>query len=170
MKKHNFKKIALLGVSVGLLNGQIVAAEKSAPKNLSQDNTVSPADTTKTTSDTTTIDPAGGNMNYHLMTEEELLLELNEEGTALYKQLSPQGKALALHTASQMCAGGNQCKGLGACADDKHDCAGKNSCEGKGKCAIADKNLAVKLVSKKMEGERAKMNGQPGHNHSNHKR
>jgi hypothetical protein len=30
------------------------------------------------------------------------------------------------------CAGGNSCKGKGACAGAGHDCAGKNACKGQG--------------------------------------
>lgn len=104
--------------------------------------------------------PAGndyndGNLGYHLLTEDELLLELNAEGTALYNSLSPEGKKLALQVASQRCDHTNACKGLNACATDTNSCAGKGSCEGKGKCALADKNLAVKLAAQKMAQKRA---------------
>jgi hypothetical protein len=95
-----------------------------------------------------------GNLGYHLMTEDELLLELNQEGTALYQSLSPEGKKLALLVASARCNQTNECAGLNACATDSNSCAGKGSCKGEGKCAIADKNLAVKLVSQKMAKKR----------------
>ena len=73
----------------------------------------------------------------------------------MYKSLSPEGKKLALYAASQRCDHTNQCAGLNACQNDDHGCAGKGSCKGKGKCALADKNLAVKLVSDKMAKKRA---------------
>lgn len=95
-----------------------------------------------------------GNTTYHLMTEDELLLQLNDEGTKIYKTLSPEGKKLALETASRSCNGTNSCKGLNACKTDKNDCAGKSSCKGTSKCALADPNVAVKLVQKKMEAKR----------------
>lgn len=97
------------------------------------------------------------NMKYHLMTEQELLLELNADGVKMYNSLDDQGKALARRVASMMCAGTNECKGLNGCMTDKNSCAGKGACKGQGKCAISDKNLAVKLVYDKMAGKRADM-------------
>lgn len=140
MKTRDLKKLALMG----LLGGLIVANHA----------TLEGADLPKDKTDTKT-DPNAGNMNWHLMTEKELLLQLNEEGIAQYNSLTPEGKQLAREVASAMCNGTNKCKGLGACATDKHTCAGKNDCEAQGKCAIADKNLAVDLVAKKMAQKRA---------------
>lgn len=100
------------------------------------------------------VDPNSENMGYYLMSEDELLLELNDEGTKIYKSLSPEGKKLAREVASQRCNGTNSCKGLNACQTDQNSCAGKGSCKGKSKCAISDKNLAVKLVAKKMAEKR----------------
>lgn len=99
-------------------------------------------------------DPNDGNMNYHLMTEEELLLELNDDGLRMYKSLNAEGKALALKVASGMCAASNQCQGLNACKSEQNACAGKGDCAGKGICALSDKNLAVKLVYDKMHEKR----------------
>lgn len=96
-----------------------------------------------------------GNLGYHLMTEDELLLELNDQGTALYNSLNTEGKALARLVASQRCQDTNECKGLNACQTDKNTCAGQGECKGKGKCALSDKNVAVKLVVDKMEKKRA---------------
>jgi hypothetical protein len=97
-----------------------------------------------------------GNMGYHLMTEDELMLELNNEGVALYNSLDKEGKELARYVASQRCMASNACKGLNACQDAKHACMGKGECKGLGKCSVADKNLAVKLVAKKMAEKRQK--------------
>ncbi len=94
------------------------------------------------------------NMGYYLMTEDELLLELNDEGTKIYKSLSPEGKAIARRIASQRCNGTNECKGENACQTEQNSCAGKGACKGKSKCAISDKNLAVKLAAKKMAEKR----------------
>ncbi|MCE5319182.1 MAG: hypothetical protein LLG04_17695 [Parachlamydia sp.] len=102
-------------------------------------------------------DPNQSNMKYHLMTEQELMLELNSDGVRMYNSLDDQGKALARRVASMMCAGTNECKGLNGCMTDKNSCAGKGACKGKGKCAISDKNLAVKLVYDKMAAKRADM-------------
>jgi hypothetical protein len=101
------------------------------------------------------VDPNDGNLGYHMMTEQELMLELNPEGVRMYKSLSPEGKALALQVASMRCNASNSCRGLNACKTDKNDCAGQGQCKGQGKCAIADKNLAVKLVYKKMQEKRS---------------
>lgn len=138
MKKRSFKTLALLGLSSGLLivNGADAVDIKS--------NTKSDAD-----------DANAGNLGYHLMTEDELLLELNDEGLKMYQSLSPEGKLLARKVASSRCNGANECKGLNACKTDKNECAGKGDCKGKGKCALADKNLAVKLVAQKMAAKRA---------------
>jgi|GEM_PF-6895820 len=99
-------------------------------------------------------DPNEGNMNYHLMTEQELLRELNEDGVKMYNSLNKEGKALALKVASGMCRGSNQCAGLNACKSSTNPCAGKGDCAGKGICSISDKNLAVKLVYDKMNQDK----------------
>lgn len=90
------------------------------------------------------------------MTEDELLLELNDEGYKLYMSLDAEGKELARKVASTRCNASNECKGLNACKTDKNECAGKGQCKGQGKCAVSDKNLAVQLVAKKMAEKRAK--------------
>ena len=139
-KKHNFKALALAGLTAGLIvSGQLSAVEKDV-------DSPNPA---------TNLDPNLGNMGYHLMTEEELLLELSSEGAAMYKSLPPEGKKMALEVASMRCNGTNLCAGLNACQTSTNSCAGKGSCKGKGKCAIADKNLAVKLVRDKLAKKRA---------------
>lgn len=147
MKKETFAKLALMGLSSGLL----VASQLSAVSN--------PLDTSSsTTTDSGDSDNAeDGNMGYHVMTEDELMLQLSPEGIKMYQSMSPDGKALALLVASARCNGTNQCAGLNACQTADHDCAGKGSCKGKGKCALSDKNLAVKLVKDKMSGKRANM-------------
>lgn len=102
-----------------------------------------------------TVDAEKGNLNYHLMTSDELLIELDDQGTKLYNSLDSEGKRLALFVASQRCQGSNACKGLSACATDSHECAGKGSCKGTTKCGMSDKNLAVKLAAETMAKKRA---------------
>lgn len=141
MKNKKLKELALLGLAGGLLlNSQLLADTQKTEK-------------TETTS--AQDDPNKGNLGYRLMTEDELLLELTDEGANLYNSLSPEGKELAIFVASQRCQGSNECKGLNACQTDTNDCAGKGQCKGTGKCAVADKNLAVKIVAKKMAEKRA---------------
>lgn len=142
MQKHDLRKLALLGLTGSLL----ATAALNAASNANNKGTTQAANE---------YDPNNSNMNYHLMTEDELLLELDDKGIKMYKALSPEGKKLALKVASAMCNGTNECKGLNACQTDKNECAGKGQCKGQGKCAISDKNLAVKLVSDKMAQKRA---------------
>jgi hypothetical protein len=118
-------------------------------------NVVIPADKTQQKSGNQT----SSNKDYsddfgHLMTEDELLLELNPEGVKLYKTLTPEGKELARQVASQYCNGRNLCAGLNACQTEKNACLGKGNCKGQSKCSISDKNVAVKLVSEKMAAKR----------------
>jgi len=99
-----------------------------------------------------------GNITDHLMTEDELLLQLNSDGAKVYHSLSPEGKQLALRTASRSCNGNNECKGLNACASEQNKCLGLGECKGTTKCAISDPNLAVRLAAKKMQEKRLKAN------------
>lgn len=134
MKKINLKKLAISGVACGLCTLQTgVAAEEKKDK----------------------IDYAAQNLNYHLMTEDELLNQLNDEGVKLYNGLTPEGKKLAREVASATCNNQNPCKGLNACKTDKNACNGQGACKGQGKCAQSDPNVAVKLVAKKMAEKRA---------------
>lgn len=100
-------------------------------------------------------DPNSENMGYHLLTEDELLMQLNDQAAKQYQALSPEGKALAREVASQRCQGTNDCKGLNACQTDSNKCAGQGSCKGQSKCAFSDKNLVIKLVTKKMAEKRS---------------
>lgn len=136
MKKRDLKKLALMGLISGLaIQVPIHAADKSEAKSADNDY--------------------DGNRGYFLMTEDDLLLELNNEGIATYNKLSDEGKALAREVASQRCNGMNKCEGLNACKTDDNECAGKGSCKGKSKCAFSDKNLAVKVVADKMAAKRS---------------
>ncbi|CRX37491.1 hypothetical protein [Estrella lausannensis] len=144
MKKRDLKKLALLG----LLSGAMLS---KAPLAAAAGQTPSTTNAIEATIQANNE----SNMNYHLMTEDELLLELSPEGEADYDSLTPEGKQMAQRVASQMCNGTNECKGLNACKTDNNDCAGKGACKGQGKCAFSDKNLAVKVVKEKMKAKRA---------------
>lgn len=146
MKKKSLKKLAFLGLASGLLAAQHANAEeqKSSSKDAKEDRSQ-------------WSDANAGNLGYHLMTEEDLLLELNDEGTQLYNSLDAEGKKLAREVASMRCAGTNKCAGLNACRTEKNECAGKGQCAGQGKCALSEKNFAVKLVVEKMAKKRAGM-------------
>lgn len=143
MNKKRLKKLALLGLTSGLCIAQGVNAEEAKKGN---------EDSRKNKDEQ--VDPNEGNLGYKLMTEDELMIELNAEGQKMYKELSAEGKALALEVASMRCQQTNPCAGLNACATDDNKCAGKGSCKGKGKCAVSNKNDAVKLVHDKLMKEK----------------
>jgi hypothetical protein len=155
MKKRDLKKLALMGLTGGIaLSNSAQANEFPSSQHL---NIFLAAASTSTS--TLKSDPNDGNLGYHLMNEDELLLELNEEGQRQYHAMDNANKKLAREVASARCGNTNQCKGLNACKTETHACAGKGSCKAQGKCAIADKNLAVKLVYDKMMKKRAEANG-----------
>lgn len=143
MKKNNFKKLAFKGIAAAVLTTSTLNGASALPS------------TSKDTILTEMEKADGGNLGYHLYTEEELLLELTPEGVKMYNSLSPEGKRLARIVASSRCDHENECAGLNACKTDDHDCAGKGTCKGTGKCSLSDKNLAVKLVADKMAKKRA---------------
>lgn len=133
MKKINLKKLAVSGFLTGLCTVQAVEAAEKSKETIYQ----------------------AQNLNYHLMTEDELLDQLNDEGVKIYNTLTPEGKKLAREVASATCNNQNPCKGLNACKTDKNECNGQGACKGQGKCAQSDPNVAVKLVAKKMANKRA---------------
>lgn len=100
----------------------------------------------------------GGSHTASQLTEDELVSKLNDQGKAMFRSLSPEGKALALKLASQSCKGQNECKGLNSCKTDKNSCAGNGGCAGKSACSFKDKNTAVKVAAKKMAEKRALLN------------
>lgn len=128
-----------------------IIAENEAPKSLTKPAPIPKDDYKK---QGTSLDPNEQNIGYHLMTEDELTLELNDEMLKVYQQMTPEAKALSRLVASARCNGTNECKGLNACKTDTNSCAGKGGCKGLGKCAISDKNLAVRLVAEKMKAKR----------------
>jgi hypothetical protein len=101
----------------------------------------------------------GGNITYRLMTKDEIMLELTNDGAKQFEALSPEGQQLALKIASRSCDGTNDCKGQNACRTKDNDCAGKGKCKGTTKCAISDKSLAVRLASQIMAEKRQTLNG-----------
>ncbi len=156
MRKKDMKKLALLGLTAGFLTS---ASADAADKTSTTSSTTATKDTCpggKCPGDKSK-DPNSENVGYHLMTEDELMENLNAKSRKIYEGLDAEGKALVLKVASQRCNGTNDCKGLNACQTEKNDCAGKGECKGKSKCAFADKNLVVKIVAKKMEEKRAKL-------------
>lgn len=172
MKKRDLKKLALMGLTGGLLLGQQQAVHAAVKNDNFQETPFQETPWEKAEEshfglvavrdqpedkDQKDQDPNDSNMGYHLMTDAEIQLELSDEGRRMYNSLDDEGKALARKVASMRCAKTNECKGLNACMTDKNTCAGKGDCKGQGKCGISDKNLAVKLVYDKMAAKRTKM-------------
>lgn len=89
------------------------------------------------------------------VTEQTIESELNSEGTATYKALSPEGKKLAVKLSNQSCTGKNSCKGLNSCKSADNDCAGKGGCKGTTPGPFKDKNQAVKVASMKEKRQTA---------------
>lgn len=154
MKNPDLAKLALMGLTSGVLilnqadQPKLSAAEPSTPSSAKHGckNTAPSND-----SEDSNYNEDNGNIGYHVLSEDELLDELNDHGIKLYNSLSKEGKKLAREVASGRCNKTNLCKGLNACKTDQNECAGKGSCKGKGKCGFADKNLAVEVAAKKMK-------------------
>lgn len=91
-----------------------------------------------------------------VLTESELLSQLNDQAKTTYQSLDASGKALALQLANQQCKGLNKCKGMNSCKTEEHACAGKGSCAGTAASNFKDKNLAVKVAALKMAEKRVK--------------
>ncbi len=142
MKKSHVTSLIITGVTAGVLvsNLSLTANEQT---------------TASTPSFLERVASTGGNITYQLMTEDELLLQLNEEGTKIFNSLSPEGRELALKIASRSCNNTNECAGTNACRTDKNKCAGQGSCTGTTKCSVSDKNFAVKIAAKKMAEKRS---------------
>ncbi len=90
-----------------------------------------------------------------MMTEDQLMSQLNEHGKQMYRGMNPEGKALAIKLASRSCKNTNDCKGENSCKTDKNSCAGQGACAAMSKCSFKDKNLAVKVAAQKQAQKRA---------------
>lgn len=182
MKNKRIAQLALLGLTHGLLTNAVVEAHSQSSSSYAHESRYAkagcpggcpgkktasvdvnqrgpklqdPSKVTAKKSPPEQLDPSNGNLGYHLFTEDELLVELSEEGAKQYQALTPEGKTLAIKLASQRCGGTNSCKGQNACKTDTNDCAGMGGCKGQSKCALSDKDLAVKIASKLMAEKRA---------------
>lgn len=102
-----------------------------------------------------------GNITQKPIDEDELLLQLNQEGADQYELLDKEGKALAIKLAARACNGGNDCKHQNACRTEKNACMGQGECKGQTVCAFSDKNQAVRTAEKLMKEKRdALQNGE----------
>lgn len=140
-KSHHLHQIVTKGLTLGLI---LASAELTGA--------------TKETSDfLKLVAETNGNITTKPMTEDALLLEVNQEGGDLYNSLSPEGKKLAIKLAARACNGGNDCKGQNACRSEQNACMGQGSCKGQTICSFSDKNQAVKTAAKLMEEKRKEL-------------
>lgn len=128
MKKSDLKKLALLGLTAGLVCSCSEAGGENSKNGTSSHATI--------------------------LTEQELVNKLDDNGKRLFSSLSPEGKSLALQLASQSCKGQNTCAGLNSCKTSEHSCAGQGGCKGTSPGPFKDKNEAVKVAAKKMAEKR----------------
>lgn len=83
---------------------------------------------------------------------------LDEDCLELFHSMGIEGQLLFYQLAKQECKGQNMCKGLNSCAQEgENSCAGMGACYGKGEGYFNDKNIAVKVASKKMAEKRLEM-------------
>jgi hypothetical protein len=140
MKKPDLKSLALMGITGGLiLSSQGNAADYQTTGTHNQHATANNAE------------------KHREMSESELMEKLDANHKAMYKEMTPEGKKMALKLANQSCAGTNECKGLNACKTDNNACAGKGGCKGQSKCSFKDKNKAVDTANQHMQQKRTEM-------------
>lgn len=150
MKREKFIKLAMMGLSSGLLIANDIEASEEGGGSSAQKESKGCGGMSGCGGSGHDYEEDNGNIGFHILSEEELLLQLSEKGEKLYMSLSDSGKELARKVASQRCNGTNECKGLNACKTEEHACAGHGACKGLSKCGFSDKNLAVKVVWRKM--------------------
>jgi hypothetical protein len=145
MKKRDLRYVMIAGITAGLfLSRQHLSGKDTANSDFLE-----------------LVANTKGNITFRPLTEDDLLLELNQEGAELYKSLSPEGQQLALKLASRSCNNMNDCKGENACRTKENACAGKGKCKGLTKCAFSDKNYAVKVAAKLMAEKRKELQTSP---------
>lgn len=185
MKKNDFKKMALLGMTGGMLlssqtpvsaqvadSSGIILAHSCGSGSCNnkrscggQNQQSQPAthscaqhNPNRYTADSDR-EVSAMTTGHRILTESELKSQLNSDTKRVFDGMSPEGKALALKLANQDCKGKNDCKGQNACKTEKNSCAGLGGCKGTSPAPFKDKNSAVKVAAKYMAEKRAKANG-----------
>lgn len=159
MDKHNFKKIALMGLAGGML----LAAQAPVAAHVAVETETTVAGCGGAGSCSGSQRPRGSSCSAsrgtsgekrpnrsfiaegettqtRTLTESELLSKLNAEGKAVYQGLSPEGKALVMRMVNESCKGGSACNGY------------------------KDVNELVKSAARKMAEKRANMSGNRTYN------
>ncbi len=133
MKKSDLAKLALFGISAGLVAG---GCQQKANKNESHD-----------------AKKNGNNAEQSAQDMESFKASLSPEAKKQFDELDAKHKMMAVEMANQECKGKNKCSGIGGCATKDNSCAGKNSCKGKGGPPVDSPEKAVEVQYK------AQMNG-----------
>ena len=164
MKKNELKKLALMGLTGGLLF--TMHTEASAQGYWWQQSTRSSYQQEESGNQRMMQQKQQRQQRQHQnnmenspsrteqMTEQELLSQLNQQGRALYQSLDPKGKTLTLQLANQTCEGQNKCEGLNSCESDENGCSGEGGCKGQSPGPFKDKNQAVEVAAKHLAQER----------------
>lgn len=135
MKKRDLAKLALLGISAGLIaTGCQQGGGKSGNKGAAAEEQM--------TSDMQTF-----------------YSSLSPSAQKKFMELDAQHRMMAMEMVKGSCNGKNNCKGMGGCATQSHACAGQNGCKGQGGAPIKDANKAVEVQYKNQTKQRQNMNG-----------
>lgn len=134
-KNNNLKKIALLGLTGGILLAATGCEQQRSGGGTTQSS-----------------------VSQKQMSAAELYAVLTPEERQEYDSLDSKGKKLALELANQSCKGQNSCKGLNSCKSSENSCKGQGGCKGKSQGPFADKNDAVKVAAKHMAEKRQNLN------------
>lgn len=174
MKKKDLKKLALFGITGGLMVASQGTVKADAPEGENSSDVLTGLMAASCGSHTCSSYGGCGNTrggiiadadedtksddSGQVMTEDQLMSQLNDQGKQMYKSLNPEGKAMAIKLASRSCKGTNACKGQNSCKSSMNSCAGKGSCAGTSQCSFKDKNLAVKVAAQHQAEKRANTN------------
>jgi len=138
MKKSDLAKLAMLGISAGLMVG---GCQKQGG--------------TGTSGQATADEQVSSDM-------QSFYNSLNPEAQKKFSQLDAQHKMMAVEMAHQSCNGKNSCKGMGGCKTSQHACGGQNGCKGQGGAPVKDPNKAVEIQYKNQMNQRQNTNGGMG--------
>ncbi len=137
MKKNDLAKLAMIGISAGLMVGG--CQQKNGPdrNKASADEQMSP-----------------DMQSYYN--------SLSSDAQKKFMELDAQHKMMAVEMAHQSCKGQNKCAGMGGCGTVDHKCAGQNSCKGQGGNPVKDASKAVEVQYKNQMDQRQNTNGGMG--------
>jgi hypothetical protein len=134
MKKRDLAKLAMLGISAGLIVGVF---EKRGG----------------------TGTPGQALADEQMSSDMQAFYNsLSPEAQQKFNQLDAQHKMMAVEMAHQNCSGKNKCAGMGGCSTAQHACAGQNGCKGQGGSPVKDANKAVDIQYQNQTNQRQNLN------------